>query len=593
MKTLLIHSEDELQDARWASERWDRVVDLGTTGAESYAEAEVTLGSPILRLSDFGRDFQGLLRLRELMALGMGRLTDSLGLDWWELTAILFHQQLDTAFLLRKLVESFGTADEVHVTRPGFHADALRLALGSRLQTFSLAVNSRKGSVGHYARLLKKFPVSQLMEIFWDKTDPGYQFRGSLRKQKRQFSDPLVLLPSSYVSMSRTALAYAQCLPETRFLLVVTRRSGWIETSSPNVSATWLSGYASLRNSSRKLERRDLVRRWELLRTDLNAVPEIRTLDKLGCFRDFPKRLSQGLEIRDAWRNVLDQEPVQKVICADDSNPYTHIPLLLAAQRGLPTIACHHGALDGRYFFKRLHADVVLAKGEMEKDYLVRLCGVPSDRVEIGSPLASAHSEQQMRQMSPNQKSAIIFFSEPHEMAGARVKGFYRDILPRLADLTLSEGRELIVKLHPSESVAERTRFVQEVLNPKQRLVVRVIDGPLKPELLKNAWFGVAIMSTAVVECALQQIPCFMCAWLDPWPYGYVDQFTRFDVGIRLRKPAEIRQIPTILRDYHVSSAIRKNCWAPIEAQRLEELLGLRQQAFVRTRDQRAAKNSR
>jgi len=335
------------------------------------------------------------------------------------------------------------------------------------------------------------------------------------------------------------------------------------------------------------------VRRWEPLRAELNAVPEIRTLDKLGCFRNFSKRLPQGLEIRDAWRDVLDQEPVQSVICADGNNPCTHIPLLLAAQRGLPRIACHYGALDGHYFFKRNHADVVLAKGEMGKDYLVRLSGLPSDIFEPGAPLVSAQSEQQMQQRSANEKSAIIFFSEPHEMAGARIKGFYRDILPRLADLTLSEGRELIVKLHPSESVAERTRFVQQILNSEQRRIARVIDGPLKPELLKNVWFGVAIMSTAVVECALQQIPCFMCARLDPWPYGYVDQFTLFDVGIRLREPAEIRQIPTILRDYHVSSAIRKNCWTAIEAQRLEELLGLRQQAAVRTPDQRAAKNSR
>src|SRR5579872_2433348 len=442
MKTLLIYSEDELQDEPWASQRWDRVIDLGTTGAECYAEAEATLGSPILRLSDFGKNFQGLLRLRELMAVGVGRLTDSLGLDWWELTAILFHQHLETAFLLRKLVESLSPCDEVHVTRPGFHADALRLVLGSRVQTFSTAVKSREGPVEHYARLLRKFPVSQLIEIFWDKADPGYQFRGSLRRRGRQSSNPVVLLPSSYVSISRTALSYAQTMPETRFLLVVTRRSGWIETSSSNVSAAWLSGYASLRDTARKLERRDLVRRWELLRTELNTVPEIRSLDKLGYLRHFPRRISQGLEIRDAWRNVLNQEAVQSVICADDSNPYTHLPLLLAAQRGLPTIACHHGAFDGRYFFKRNHADVLLAKGEMERDYLVRVCEIPGDGVEIGAP---ALDEAPRVPSNHAQKSNILFFSEAYEVGGGRATGFYRDILPWLADLAIIHNCELIV----------------------------------------------------------------------------------------------------------------------------------------------------
>ncbi len=572
MKILLIHPDDDLQNGPWASKHWDRVIDLGMTGAESYAEAETIFGSPISRLSEFGSNFRGLRRLRELMAVGMGRLTDSLGIDWWELTAMLLHQQLETSFLLRKLVESLSPRDEVCVTRPGFHADALRITLGSRLQTFSPAVNSGRRSVRHYVRLLKKFPVPQLLEIFWDKTDPGYQFRGSLRKKRKQSSNPVVLLPSSYVSVSRTALAYAQTLPETQFLLVVTRRSGWIETSLPNVSVTRLSGYASVRAPSRKLEHQDLVRRWEVLRTEFNEVPEIRTLAELGWFNDFAKRFAQGLEIRDAWRNVLDAEPVQSVMCADDSNPYTQIPLQLAARRGLPAIACHHGALDGRYFFKRDHADVILAKGEMEKDYLVRVCGVHSEKVEIGAPAVSSYSEQKML---ARDKSAIVFFSEPHEMAGARVKGFYRDILPALADLAQSEGRELIIKLHPSESVAERNRFVQQVLNSEQQRMVRLVDGPLDAELLNRAWFGIAIMSSVVVECALQQIPCFLCAWLDPWPYGYVDQFTRFEVGIRLTEPAQIRKIPGLLRGYHVSSAIRENCWTPIQAQRLGALLGV------------------
>lgn len=584
MKILLIHPEDELLGGLWASQRWDRAIDLGTTGAKSYAEAEATLGCRISRVTEFGDKFQGLLRLRELIALGMGRLTDSLGLDWWELTAILVHQQLESAFLLRKLLESISPGDEVHVTRPGFYADGLKLSLGSHLQTFSPPAKSRKGSVGHYVSLLRKFPVSQLVEIFWDKADPGYQLRGSLNKRKQQSSDPVVLLPSSYISVSRTALAYAQTLPQTHFLLVATRRSGWVETSSPNVSVTRLSGYASLRVSSRKLEHQDLVRRWQLLRAELGELPEIRMLDNLGRLNDFPKRFGEGLEIRDAWRNVLDREAVRSVMCADDSNPYTHIPLLLAAERGLPTIACHHGALDGRYFFKRNHADVVLAKGEMEKDYLVRLCGIPSERVEIGAPLAASNSE---RLAFLTEKSAIMFFSEPHEMVGARVKGFYRDILPSLVDLAMSAGRELIIKLHPSESIAERRRFVQEVLSSEQQRVTRVLDGPLKPELLGNAWFGVAIMSTAAVECALRQIPCFLCDWLDPWPYGYVDQFIRFDVGIRLKEPGDIRKIPTILKGYTVSTATRENCWNPIQAQRLEALLGVgpRRQAVIAARN--------
>jgi hypothetical protein len=226
----------------------------------------------------------------------------------------------------------------------------------------------------------------------------------------------------------------------------------------------------------------------------------------------------------------------------------------------------------------------------MEEDYLVRLCEIPTESVEVG---AAPHPVKLEQGTSTQDRRWIVFFSEPYEMAGGRGKGFYQDILPSLADLALSEGRELIVKLHPSESVAERSRLVRDVLSAEQQRVARIVVGAVTPEMLAQTWFGITVMSTAVVDCVLQQVPCFLCGWLETWAYGYCDQFARFEVGIRLSEPAEIGRIPLILQNDGVSPAIRENCWAPIEAQRLEELLGLRQQAFVRTRDQRPAKNSR
>jgi hypothetical protein len=572
MRVLVIHPEDELQDGPWGSQRWDRVIDLGKAGAESYADAAASFGCAVTSLDAFRNNFKEKHRVRELLTLGMGRLTDGFGLDWWELTSILVHQQLEIAFLLRQLVETFEPLDEVHVSRPCLQAEILRLALGTRLHIFSWQDDRHKRGARHYVQVLKKFPAGQLLEIFWDKTDPGYQLRGSFGIRRKSSSGPVVLLPSCYINVSRTAMAYAQSLPEARFLLVATRRSGWIQGPPPNVSLTWLRRYASVRVPSRALECRELVKKWVDLRNELKAVPEFLVLDELGCLDDFPDRFALGLEIRDAWRNVFDVEPVQAVLCADDSNPYTHIPLLLAVHKGLPTISCHHGALDGRYMFKRNHADVLLAKGKMEEDYLVRLCGIPPATVEVGAPILPVDLRQQSSQ---DKKTSIVFFSEAYEVAGGRARGFYRDILPGLADLALSEGRELIIKLHPSESLSERTRIVEQILNAEQLRVARVVGGPLQAEMLDKAWFGLTVMSTVAVECTLRGIPCFLCAWLEAWPYGYVDQFSRFGIGIRLNEPGEIRQIPVKLQNYDAGGAGRTNCWTPIETQRLQALLGI------------------
>jgi len=572
MRVLLINPEDELQDGRWASQRWDRVVDLGRAGVESYDRAAASFGCPVTPLNTLRENFKEMRKVRELLGLGMGRLNDKFGLDWWELTSILVHQQLETVIVLREFVDTLGPLDVVHISRPGFQAEVLRLALGPLVRVFPWQGSRYKRAARHYIQVLKKFPVRQLLEIFWDKTDPGYQFRGAFNGKRMPCSGPLVLLPSGYINVSRTGVAYVGSLPETRFLLVATRRSGWIRNPPPNVSQTWLRRYASVRVPARTLECSDLTERWDALRSELKTFPEFKTLDQLGGFEEFPGRFALGLEMRDAWRNVLDAEPVRAVICADDSNPYTHIPLLLAKEKGLPTIACHHGALDGRYMFKRNHADVVLVKGKMERDYLVRLCGVPPDRVEVGAPNFPADLKQESRQ---DTRPYIVLFSEAYEVAGGRALDFYQDILPPLADLALSEGRELIVKLHPSESLAERRRVMAQILRPEQQRVTRVVVGALQTEMLNKTWFGITILSTVAVECALRGIPCFLCGWLESWPYGYVDQFTRFDVGIRLNEPGEIRQIPATLSCHKASGAVRENCWSPIETQRLRALLGI------------------
>ena len=572
MRVLLIHPEDELQAGPWASQRWDRVIDLGRAGASSYEQAAAGFGSPVTTLDTFRENFGEQYKVRELLARGMDRLCDSFGLDWWELTSIMLHEQLEAAFLLRLFVETLDPRDEVHVSRPCYQAEVLRLMPGVLVQTFSSPGNRQVRDARHYLRVLKKFPTRQLVEIFWDKTDPGYQLRGSVGLRRKTSSDPVVLLPSAYVNVTRTALAYATSVPDGRFLLVVTRRSGWIQSPPTNVSVAWLRSYASVRAAARKVECADLTKRWEQLRNELQAIPEFRILTELGRLDDFRDRFAQGLAIRDAWRNVLDTEPVQAVICADDSNPYTHIPLLLAKARGLPTISCHHGALDGRYLFKRSHADVLLAKGRMEEDYLVRVCGLPPEVVEVGAPNRLADRE---KESSPDERPSIVFFSEAYELAGGRGRGFYQDVLPPLADLALSEGRQLIVKLHPAESFAERSRFVEEVLSREQRKVAGVIGGPLQPELLDKAWFGVAVFSTVAVECALRGIPGFLCSWLESWPYGYIDHFTRFGVAIRLRQPEEIARIPALLKTYKTSDEVRRNCWTPIEAARLRTLLNI------------------
>lgn len=569
MKILLLHSEDDPENGPWSDRAWDRIVDVGLGGLHTYERWSRRFHCPATTLGALHPGFDDFRRVRRLMDLGSARLVDEYGLDWWELLSMLLHVELEMLILLQHFVQTLGSEDEVYVSRPGPHANLLQGLLGTRVRVFPW----RRGTRGlqRYFRVLRKLSTSQIIDVCCDKYDLGYQFRARLVRRPRPSMGPVVLLPTAYVNVSRTGIAYANTFPQEKFLLVATRRSGWLQGLPANMAATRLSAYASLRD--RRDENAEIASRWRSLRKELEGTAEFEVLSRRGYLDKFRLWLRHGFEVRDAWRNVLDTEPVQAVLCSDDSNPFTRMPLLLAQARGLPNIACHHGAVDGRYFFKRSYGDVVWAKGKMEEDYLVAKCGVPPEKVEIAAPALPANWNLWKQSKPESSRPNILFISEPVDVAGGRPEEFYRDILPGLADLALATRRKLIVKLHPIESQSERAGIVARVLSSRQKDAVQIVTGPLTEDLLSQAWFGITILSTVAVECAVRGIPCFLCQWLNFSPYGYQEQFIRFGVGIRLKNPSEIEKIPQLLSQNSASPDLSRNWWQPATPGRLRELV--------------------
>ena len=573
MRVLLIRPEDALAAGPWIGSKWDRVVDLGRGGIKAYEEAASQLGCPVGYLDQFRRDYQEIRRARELLKYGKNKLRDRLGLDWWALLAILVHQQVEATILLEDLAKTIAANDEVWTSAPGFHSQALSEILGREVRVFPARKRS-KGALYYFERF-RRLPFRQLIDVFWDKTDAGYDFRRRLSHRPKAQRNDVVLLPTAYVNVSRTGAAYASSVPDLNFLLVATRRSGWPSHLPENVSAAWLSSYATKRSSEREAEYQGLLSAWDSLRKELEEVPEFRIISRCDTFAIFQYYFAHGLGIRDAWLNVLESEPVKAVLCADDSNPFTHMPLLLAQMRGIRTISCHHGALDGRCMVKECHAEVILAKGRMEHDYLTRLCAVPAAKVVIGAPSLSGAERQSP--FTTADRPFAVFFSEPYEATGGRATAVYADVLLPIAELAAREGRQLIIKLHPAESVTERSSIVEQLLSAELRQVVRLIDEPLDSELLDKTWFGITVLSTVVMDCALRQVPCFLCKWLESSPYGYVDQFVRFGLGIPLTHPDQISDIPAHLCEFERSTHRLEDCWEEVSTEPLKEVLAPQQ----------------
>ncbi|HVI06802.1 MAG TPA: hypothetical protein VND65_00765 [Candidatus Binatia bacterium] len=574
MKILLIDALDTADAGPWTGESWDLIIDLGKAGLRTHEQWSKRFGCEIQGLDSFRNGFGDFYQVRELLGQGCGLLVDRFGLDWWEILSILLHEELEVIILLERLTRTLGSSEEIHISRPGFSADVLHWLLKGRIKIFRPHSGTQKG-LRHYLRAASRLSASQVMDVLGDKYDSSYRVRGRLARRRAASSSLVVLVPTAYVNASRTGIAYARTFSEQNFLFVNTRRSGWMNAPPPNVKMARLSSYAAWSGSGG--ENSDLGRRGKDLLSGLQETAEFEILQRLGRLHLFSERLQHALKVRDAWGKVLESEPVQAVLCADDSNPYTRIPLLLARERGLPGIACHHGALDARYVLKRSYGSVIWAKGEMERDYLVRKCRVPAERVEICAPAlpmavkTSPHGGEG--------RPCVVFFSEQYEVLGGRGEAAYRDVLPALCDLASASGRKLVVKLHPAESQRERTRFMRQILSEKQFQSTEMISGPLTEDLLAKIWCAVTVLSTVSTECAVRGIPCFLCKWLEPGGYEYVEQFVRFGAGIALHGPDEIADIPQYMEKQPTVEEARRSLWQPAEPGRLKALLESRENA--------------
>jgi hypothetical protein len=569
MKILLVHPLDTADTGAWAYQRWDRIVDAGRDGSKTYEIWRERFDCPVENLNSLRDGFEDFYRIRELLGRGCGYLVDNHGLDWWEMLSIDFHERVETLVLLEKFAKTLDSADEVHVTRPGLHADFLRCLLAARVKVFHPPLGIQKG-VGHYLRVFHKLTGSQIIDVLGDKYDSGYRLRGYLARKHSPVKHPVILIPSAYVNVTRTGIAYANTFPDERFLLVATRRSGWTDNAPGNVAIAWLSSYTSVRNQRPSGTAAEMVQMQDRLRVlidGLNRVPELEILNRLGHFDSLSTNLQHGMEARDAWRNVLDTEPVQGVLCADDSNIYTRIPLLLARNRGLASIACHHGALDARYLYKRSYGNVIWVKGKMEQDYLVRRCCVPAEKIEICAPASPAPARYRENSNHRDLRPYIVFFSEPYDVFSARAEGYYREILPQLLEMALATGHKLVIKLHPSESKTERTRILARLFPSDRLRAIRIISGPLTEDLLAKTWCAVTILSTVSVECAVRGIPCFLCRWLEAHQYEYAEQYLRFGVGIGLDAPGDISKIPEYLKQHPADAGAVDNL-QPLPTQR-------------------------
>jgi hypothetical protein len=550
MRVLLLDPSDTFS-GNLSATKWDLIVDLARAPLSTHQRWAREAGCPAISLYQVAEEIGDLHALKRLLDLGLGVLVDRFGLDWWDITSLMVAPDVAEPMLVRRLAKQLHPGVQLFCSRPNRIARTLQNLLGCELVTFQASKLRYAGRrLKHYGQVISRFEGHELRQIAWDKFDSTHSIRRWLAPQPRGTGSPLVLLPSAYANVSQTAISYAAMLSDQQFLLVCARESGELRGLPPNVRSIPLASYYSPPNTE---ELGLLVEKWEGLRkTLIAAAVEFRLADAVGALNRVPALLRWGAAIRDKWRRVYDVENIVSCLSADDSNPYTRVPLILAGLRGLPAIACHHGALDARMAFKQQHADLYLAKGEMEKDYMLRVCRVSPEKVILGAPASAARS-QASRVADVQTKPWMVFFSEPYEAGSWRPDEIYKELLPLLSALATDFGLKLMIKLHPFESAKSHRQYLERFLSREEGQRIELRLEPFSPDVWQSIRFALTVESTVAMECAGRGVPVFFCAWLrDAWT-GYVGQYEKFGVGQALNSPHEIIQIPEMVSSYGVS----------------------------------------
>jgi hypothetical protein len=528
MRVLLVHPDDDFKKVR--GKTWDLIIDMGRAPVATYHRWEQLAECEVRSLHDCAQEIEDLYVTRRLLHPGFGGMVDCHGVDWWDILVPELLPKTLTLMLIERQARLLAAGREMYTTRPSWIASTLAARLGVGLRT------AGSGWWKHrlrYGSLLTRLDGKQLAQLFEDKFRI-HRFADVFSGDPR----PVILLPSAYVNGSRTAIHIAERMPQHDFLLMYTRSSGKLSSLPANVRMHALRVDSTPSDSS---EMAGLLAGWEALKIRLTAQSkEFAFANCTGAFNHVPTLLRHGISMRDAWARVFDYANVTGLICTDDSNPPTRIPLVLARTRGLPTAICHHGALDYLMAVKSFSADSYIAKSSLERDYLHRVCGLPADKIlELPSPPENVRDsfEQSIK------ADWLVFFSEPYEDKYWRSDEIYAELIPQLIALSSRMGLKLVFKIHPFESVkAHRRRLRRFAVNGAKN--IKIIAGPPMDELYRKTRIAVTVQSTTALECARRGIPVFLCAWLRDAYSGYVAQFAHFGVGYPLTSAAQIADIP-------------------------------------------------
>lgn len=192
-----------------------------------------------------------------------------------------------------------------------------------------------------------------------------------------------------------------------------------------------------------------------------------------------------------------------------------------ARRRGIPTILLQHGILGDFCQFVDPPADHYVVRGEFWKQFLA-----PAARQRAGvlNPAQADPATSATRADG----GTLVFISAPYALQEFRDEGDLDEILSVLVAAACEAGRELVIRVHPLERVADYRRRIGSILAGMAIApAVSYSQGPGLDGVLHPAAVAVTFSSTVFLDCLRLRVPIVSFAWHD---FSYRRQIEQWGV---------------------------------------------------------------
>ncbi|MGH6846059.1 MAG: hypothetical protein ACREC0_01075 [Methylocella sp.] len=246
----------------------------------------------------------------------------------------------------------------------------------------------------------------------------------------------------------------------------------------------------------------------------------------------FDRMLAQGLYSTALFDNWTERaQPAALVV----GNPvFEGYALHAARKQSIPTVLLQHGILGDFCQFADPPAERYIVRGWFWREFL---SAAAAAKAKILNPAEPAIT----RLSGGADLRAILFLTAPFSMQEFWPSADLDDILRALLQAALETNAELIIRVHPLESLRAYQAKVRE-LNSTSATFPKVTfsQGASLDPILERSAVAVTFASTAFLDCLRHRVPVVSFRWHD---FSFKRQLEEHGVFHLAASLAELRQI--------------------------------------------------